>query len=580
MVKLIIEDDESKTTVVPLIRDEITIGRKEGNTIRLTERNVSRRHAKLIKQNGGAIFIEDLNSYNGIKVNGNRISGRVAITEGDRIQIGDYMLGLKMEGAEQTADAYQPGQTINLPRSQQEVASTSSTPDAPPAEEADTEVAAPPVDAESVGRLVCLSNNFPGKEWGLDKPIMVIGRTEDNDIVVNHRSISRHHSRITEENGRYTIVDMQSSNGVRVNGEEYGKVELRRGDLIDLGHVRLRFVAPGEDFVFSRDASVVDISKSGRSRGGIYAGVVVVALVAVVGIVFWRLTRTDGQGKTSDIRSPAADAQAGTGATVGPDPAVLLAKISQAVGSEQWSQAIESCDTLTGEAKVNAEANCDKARLEKGAAEHFEAARKASLQNRYLEVLQSYGQIPDQSVYKNRDPQMVQGARTKYLAQAMKSLEDAVRDNTCDQAKAVVQQIKQIEPTNTEAEQKAGTCGAVAVAPRNPRPKVHQPRPKKPPIKPIPVVPNPPTLVAMEQVKALLTQAQDAYIRNKHKLASQLAQKVLGMMPGNLSALQILGASGCYLKNQTQALQAYNKLPPARRNLLKSICMRIGINLP
>ena len=99
MVKLIIEDDEGKTTVVPLIRDEITIGRKEGNTIRLTERNVSRRHAKLLKQNG-AIFLEDLDSYNGIKINGNKIAGRVAIAEGDRIQIGDYILGLKLEGAE------------------------------------------------------------------------------------------------------------------------------------------------------------------------------------------------------------------------------------------------------------------------------------------------------------------------------------------------------------------------------------------------------------------------------------------------------------------------------------------------
>src|SRR5512143_2762016 len=102
MVKLIIEDDEGKTTVVPLIRDEITIGRKEGNTIRLTERNVSRRHAKLLKQNG-AVFIEDMDSYNGIKVNGNRIAGRVAVTEGDRIQIGDYVLGLKVEGAAEVA---------------------------------------------------------------------------------------------------------------------------------------------------------------------------------------------------------------------------------------------------------------------------------------------------------------------------------------------------------------------------------------------------------------------------------------------------------------------------------------------
>src|SRR3954465_10426021 len=96
MYKLIIEDDEGKTTVVPLIRDEITIGRKEGNTIRLTERNVSRRHAKLLKSSG-AIFIEDLQSYNGIKVNGDRIAGRAPIAEGDRVQIGDYQLALKLD---------------------------------------------------------------------------------------------------------------------------------------------------------------------------------------------------------------------------------------------------------------------------------------------------------------------------------------------------------------------------------------------------------------------------------------------------------------------------------------------------
>ena len=45
MFKLVIQDDEGKTTVVPLIRDEITIGRKEGNTIRLTERNWAARRS-------------------------------------------------------------------------------------------------------------------------------------------------------------------------------------------------------------------------------------------------------------------------------------------------------------------------------------------------------------------------------------------------------------------------------------------------------------------------------------------------------------------------------------------------------
>ena len=87
MYKLIIQDDEGKTTVVPLIRDEITIGRKEGNTIRLTERNVSRRHARIVKASS-SILVEDLDSYNGVKVNGTRIQGRVAVNEADRIQIG------------------------------------------------------------------------------------------------------------------------------------------------------------------------------------------------------------------------------------------------------------------------------------------------------------------------------------------------------------------------------------------------------------------------------------------------------------------------------------------------------------
>jgi len=68
-MKLIIEDDEGRKTVVQLVRDEITIGRQDGNTIRLTERNVSRRHARLVKENGN-VLIEDLGSYNGVRVNG------------------------------------------------------------------------------------------------------------------------------------------------------------------------------------------------------------------------------------------------------------------------------------------------------------------------------------------------------------------------------------------------------------------------------------------------------------------------------------------------------------------------------
>src|SRR5262245_4009574 len=309
MFKLVIQDDEGKTTVVPLIRDEITIGRKEGNTIRLTERNVSRRHARILRANG-AVAIEDLGSYNGVRVNGTRIAQRTALTVSDRVQIGDYLIELKAEGAEQ-ADQFDaktqpiermdpaalargngahtptvPSQPIvpmagmapgmagmmgggGMPGGQVALADTDPAAMAVRAAPAIAPMAAPVGHA----RLVVLSSNFAGREFELIKPQMVIGRTDDNDIVVNHRSISRNHAKIVREpdTGRYTISDLQSSNGVRVNGEEYGKVELRRGDVIDLGHVRLRFVEPGEDFVFGRDAQIADVPTGGSKKGLIIA---------------------------------------------------------------------------------------------------------------------------------------------------------------------------------------------------------------------------------------------------------------------------------------------------------------------
>ncbi|EDM75842.1 FHA domain/tetratricopeptide repeat protein [Plesiocystis pacifica SIR-1] len=92
-VRLIIEDLDGSTTVVPLDDEEVTIGRKEHNTIQLTEQNVSRSHAKLQFHDEGWL-IEDLGSYNGVKVNGVPIAEPALLRESDLIQIGDYHLTL------------------------------------------------------------------------------------------------------------------------------------------------------------------------------------------------------------------------------------------------------------------------------------------------------------------------------------------------------------------------------------------------------------------------------------------------------------------------------------------------------
>jgi ABC transport system ATP-binding/permease protein len=285
VLKLIIEDDEGRKTVVPFVREEITIGRQEGNTIRLTERNVSRRHARLLRQNG-RVVVEDLGSSNGTRINGERISGQSAIKDGDLLQIGDYDLALQNEAAlaaSKAAPASSASTRPTLPATPA-LRLGSDEPSDPDGSglEAETELETPveetsgsspsaegrrhstsiirmdqveatrtrkveELDAAQAPRLVVVSSELKGQEFSCLRTEMRVGRTDDNDIVIDHRSLSRTHAKIVrEDNGEWRVIDMQSANGMTVNGESYAQATLNAGDIIELGHVKLRFVGPGE----------------------------------------------------------------------------------------------------------------------------------------------------------------------------------------------------------------------------------------------------------------------------------------------------------------------------------------------
>lgn len=70
-----------------LLRGSITIGRREGNTIKLDDQYASGNHAKIIVKNN-EIVIEDLNSTNGIFINDERINEFAKIRANDQIRIG------------------------------------------------------------------------------------------------------------------------------------------------------------------------------------------------------------------------------------------------------------------------------------------------------------------------------------------------------------------------------------------------------------------------------------------------------------------------------------------------------------
>lgn len=70
-----------------------------------------------------------------------------------------------------------------------------------------------------------------------------IGRDDSNDVVLKDRFISKKHARIIKDQGIYFIEDLNSANGIYLNGEKINEaIELKDKDLIDIGQVEFLFV--------------------------------------------------------------------------------------------------------------------------------------------------------------------------------------------------------------------------------------------------------------------------------------------------------------------------------------------------
>ncbi len=223
MWKLSIEDDQGGRTVVNLARDDYSIGRAEDNTIRLTERNISRKHARLVRQ-GDAWFLEDLRSDNGAFVNGVRIGGRQELAHGDLVQLGDYRIEVNDEALDTREQGHRP---LATPPGVQRRETLTGQPD----------------------RFVMLIGPTQGAEFPLEGERLMIGRGEECDLCINHASVSRVHAevRLVGE-GRYELVDKGSANGVRVNGADLERALLDARDVVELGDVVLKFIPRGQIF--------------------------------------------------------------------------------------------------------------------------------------------------------------------------------------------------------------------------------------------------------------------------------------------------------------------------------------------
>ena len=158
-------------------------------------------------------------------------SPRVLLESDDDLAMGEFGIATRMVQPERRA------RDVEAPAGQPEPAATMIyRPKTPPGA---TEAA----DAAELGverDVAWLEVN--GERRELTQRRVVVGRSKDTDIQVPDPNISRRHAEIRQEGATYWIVDLDSTNGLEVNGRRLKRAKLADGDRITIGSTEIRFV--------------------------------------------------------------------------------------------------------------------------------------------------------------------------------------------------------------------------------------------------------------------------------------------------------------------------------------------------
>lgn len=230
---------------------------------------VSRKHAQ-ITNNNGTFLLTDNNSFNGTLVNGSRISQQTPIYHNDEIQLGVGGPVVKFNSPTRIAPK---GASL---AGQRAVDAGNIAPAA--AVEAMENVGSKTMVAnlgnisqkisldESSQPTLLMSLTFGGKQE------LVIGRAENNDIVLDGLQISNRHARLVQGAGGIAIEDFNSTNGVYINGARVSRQNIVPGDHVQIGSFLLQIDQNGTIGIFDTRSKTridsVNITKEVKNRSG------------------------------------------------------------------------------------------------------------------------------------------------------------------------------------------------------------------------------------------------------------------------------------------------------------------------
>ncbi len=95
--------------------------------------------------------------------------------------------------------------------------------------------------------LIVVSGRGVGEEHVVERPQWLVGRGPGVDAAFEDPEMSQRHLRIEFSRGRFHAIDLDSTNGTRVNGTGVSAAELAHGDRIQAGRHVFQILIEGND---------------------------------------------------------------------------------------------------------------------------------------------------------------------------------------------------------------------------------------------------------------------------------------------------------------------------------------------
>ena len=86
-----------------------------------------------------------------------------------------------------------------------------------------------------------MSGEQKGEDFRLHEGKNTVGSAADSQILLRDSTVSGQHASVRFEEGKFTVTDLDSSNGTYLNDKKIAREELNDNDMIRFGEVTVKF---------------------------------------------------------------------------------------------------------------------------------------------------------------------------------------------------------------------------------------------------------------------------------------------------------------------------------------------------